>query len=200
VCLATVAAVAFGVVWAQGGLGGVANSPADVAAAPAPEPRVGDEAPDFALRDVDGRPARLSDWRGVMPVVIEFGNYTCPICTGGVGPMGELARQFEGRAQFLLVYTDEAHPGWGLGRVESLAQARDRGERLAHARLFVRELNERRLILVDEDGAASAHDKYGGRHHGVVVVDARGRACWKSDNADPVRLAAVLGRQVGGPT
>jgi cytochrome oxidase Cu insertion factor (SCO1/SenC/PrrC family) len=204
--VAAVLVVAFGVAWAQGGPRRAAGPPADVPAAQAPGPRVGEEAPDFALRDVDGRPARLSDWRGRMPVVIEFGSYSCPICTGQVSAMDALARQFEGRAQFLLIYTDEAHPGAGglrsmsYGTFRALPQAQGRGERLDHARLFLRELSEGHRILVDEDGPSSADARYGGRHHGVFVVDARGRVCWKSDNVDPARLAAVLRRQVGGPT
>jgi hypothetical protein len=40
-------------------------------------PRVGDVAPDFELRDVDGQNlVRLSDLRGKKPVALIFGSFT----------------------------------------------------------------------------------------------------------------------------
>jgi len=40
-------------------------------------PKVGDEAPDFELRDVNGEnPVRLSDFRGKKPVSLIFGSFT----------------------------------------------------------------------------------------------------------------------------
>jgi hypothetical protein len=40
-------------------------------------PKVGDLAPDFELRDVNGEnPVRLSDFRGIRPVALIFGSFT----------------------------------------------------------------------------------------------------------------------------
>jgi len=40
-------------------------------------PRVGDPAPDFELRDIQGEdPIRLSNFRGDKPVVLIFGSFT----------------------------------------------------------------------------------------------------------------------------
>lgn len=40
-------------------------------------PKVGDIAPDFEQRDVNGEnPVRLSDFRGQKPVALIFGSYT----------------------------------------------------------------------------------------------------------------------------
>jgi hypothetical protein len=40
-------------------------------------PKAGDLAPDFELRDPDGEnPVRLSDFRGVKPVVLVFGSFS----------------------------------------------------------------------------------------------------------------------------
>lgn len=40
-------------------------------------PKVGDKAPDFELRDIQGEnPIRLSDFQGQMPVVLIFGSFT----------------------------------------------------------------------------------------------------------------------------
>ncbi len=40
-------------------------------------PKVGDKAPNFELRDIQGEnPIRLSDFQGQMPVVLIFGSFT----------------------------------------------------------------------------------------------------------------------------
>ena len=40
-------------------------------------PNIGDKAPDFELRDIQGEnPIRLSDFQGQMPVVLIFGSFT----------------------------------------------------------------------------------------------------------------------------
>ena len=40
-------------------------------------PRIGDSAPDFELRDIQGEdPIRLSSFRGHKPVVLIFGSFT----------------------------------------------------------------------------------------------------------------------------
>ena len=40
------------------------------------KPALGEAAPDFVLRDVDGRELRLKDLVGKQPIVIEFGSYS----------------------------------------------------------------------------------------------------------------------------
>jgi hypothetical protein len=40
------------------------------------KPTLGDAAPDFTLRDVEGKTFRLSQEVGRMPVVLEFGSFT----------------------------------------------------------------------------------------------------------------------------
>jgi len=40
-------------------------------------PKIGDDAPDFELRDVSSKQSvKLSDYRGKTPVVLIFGSYT----------------------------------------------------------------------------------------------------------------------------
>jgi hypothetical protein len=166
------------------------------------EPELGDLAPDFTLRDMDGAQMRLSDFRGCMPVVIEFGSISCPITANRISALDEMAQQFEGQAQFVFIYGNEAHPGEGLrcsmsyGTFHMLPQVRDRSDRLEHARLFQQENHVNRSILIDEDGPDSAVARYGGLPHGVVVVDVEGRLCWKGTDAQLNGLAAALEREV----
>jgi hypothetical protein len=144
-------------------------------------------APDFTLRDLEGLQVRLSDYRGRMPVVIEFGSLSCPIVTQWAGHLDTLAREYQGKVQFWFVYANEAHPGHGevtsssYGTCRMLPQVRDYDDRSEHARLFRSTRKPRRRILVDEDGADSVAVRYGIRGHGIVAVDARGRICSLSE-------------------
>src|SRR5438067_1205699 len=72
-------------------------------------PAIGQPAPEFELADLDGNLVRLSDLRG-RPVVLEFGSYTCPIFSGRVPAMEQLAREHP-EAICLVIYVREAHPG-----------------------------------------------------------------------------------------
>jgi cytochrome oxidase Cu insertion factor (SCO1/SenC/PrrC family) len=40
------------------------------------KPALGEVAPDFSLRDLDGKQVRLKDLVGKRPIVIEFGSYS----------------------------------------------------------------------------------------------------------------------------
>jgi cytochrome oxidase Cu insertion factor (SCO1/SenC/PrrC family) len=43
---------------------------------PKNKPALGEAAPDFVLKDLDGKEFRLQDVLGKKPIVIEFGSYT----------------------------------------------------------------------------------------------------------------------------
>lgn len=72
-------------------------------------PALGQLAPDFTLTDLEGQRHRLTDVRG-RPVVIEFGSYTSSIFCAQIPPMQAVATRHP-NAVFLVVYTQEAHPG-----------------------------------------------------------------------------------------
>jgi hypothetical protein len=163
--------------------------------APMQPPRVGERAPDFSLRDLDGREVRLSDYRGHMPVVIEFGSLSCPIVTGRCNQLDKRAEYYKGKAQFLFIYGNEEHPGneekrsTSFGTFWALPQAKDYLDRCEHARQFRNTMKTSRRILVDEDGAANVSAQYGIRGHGMVIVDAQGRI---SAVGDGISLLADL--------
>ena len=78
-------------------------------------PNVGDPAPDFTLEDLHGGQSHsLSDSRGKKPVVLIFGNYTCPPHRSESGVLEQLYKRYGDRATFLRVYIREATP-WGDG-------------------------------------------------------------------------------------
>jgi hypothetical protein len=175
--------------------------------APPVPPQVGEMAPDFTLRDLEGRQARLSDYRGRMPVVIEFGSLSCPIVTSRTGDLDRLAQEYRGKAEFWFVYANEAHPGHGemltcsYGTCRALPQVQDYDDRREHARLFQSTMKTSRRILVDEDGAGSVAVRYGIHGYGIVTVDTRGCVCSVGEvgpvPGDLLEVGAVRPRRAG---
>src|SRR5205085_7612217 len=74
------------------------------------KPAVGEPAPAFVLKDLDGGDYRLADRLGRTPLVVEFGSASCPYCVRSADGMEDVAKKYEGRAEFLFVYCQEAHP------------------------------------------------------------------------------------------
>ena len=67
-------------------------------------------APDFELTDIDGNSVRLADLVGEKPLVIQLGSYSCPVFRYRRFDVQELQRDYTGRVDFVVVYTQEAHP------------------------------------------------------------------------------------------
>ena len=77
--------------------------------------RVGDMAPDFRLKTKDGTgEVQLSSFRGKEPVVLFFGSYTCKPFREEIASLEQTYAKFKDRAQFFMVYINEAHPTDGL--------------------------------------------------------------------------------------
>jgi hypothetical protein len=161
--------------------------------------------PDFALRDLEGKEVRLSDYRGRMPIVLEFGSSSCGITTGHACVMDYLADKYQGRAQFLFVYSREEHPGDGQFRSSSFGvfkaqpQARNHEERVEHARAFQHDFNCRRPVLVGEAGADGNPTWLGDSLHVVYVVDAQGYVSWVSGGPTYEQLDSVLRQETAQP-
>lgn len=60
-------------------------------------PQLGFLAPDFALRDLNGRRVKLSDFRGKQAVFLNFWASWCPSCQEEMPTMEKLYQQFRGR-------------------------------------------------------------------------------------------------------
>jgi thiol-disulfide isomerase/thioredoxin len=158
---------------------------------------VGERAPDFVLKDVQGREFRLSDRTGQTPVVIEFGSYTCPYCIATLEPMKSLARKYNGKVEFVIVYCKEAHPGMkmksmtGHGDLPVLEQTNSFQERVERAARFGREMKIPQRILVDEDGENSIQEMYSDLPNQTIVVDVSG-VVRSMGSTDPRNLDLLL--------
>jgi hypothetical protein len=81
--------------------------------------RQGDPAPDFTLRSPDGKQTvHLAELRGVKPVVLIFGSYTCPPFRDVYPTLERLHQTCGENVAFYYVYIREAHAedGWKMAR------------------------------------------------------------------------------------
>ncbi len=75
---------------------------------------LGDAAPDFTLKDIDGNEHTLSTLLEEKPVMMQTGSYTCPAYENRRGETEQLAAQYGDQVHFVVIYTPEAHPATGL--------------------------------------------------------------------------------------
>lgn len=137
--------------------------------------RVGEPLPDLSFESLGGAPVALSSLRG-MPSVLVFGSCTCGPFVESMAAIAELEREYRGRASFLLVYIDEAHPtdGWVMpGGAFELARPRSIAERRAAAEEFRRRLSVGFPIVL-EPMDRSAERTFGAFPNRLVIADAGG--------------------------
>jgi thiol-disulfide isomerase/thioredoxin len=170
------------------------------------KPAVGEPAPDFVLKGLDGEDYRLSDHLGKAPAVLEFGSATCPYCVTAAEGMDELARKYKGKAEFLFIYCKEAHPDQPGGRtldgkeeLPALPQTHGGEERARRAESYCSLKQPAAHVLVDVDGPGSVQDLYGGGQNQLVMIDERGRVALKQTTANPHQLDEFLKGRLAGP-
>jgi thiol-disulfide isomerase/thioredoxin len=149
-------------------------------------PKVGELAPDFALKTADGKDTvRLSEQVGKKPLVIVFGNFTCGPFRGLFPDVDAVYQRHKKDANFLMVYVREAHPtdGWKMASnaragVE-LKQPTTDAERAEACALFRKKLSPGMPVLVDEisDPVGNAYSAMPAR---LYVIDAKGKVAYKS--------------------
>jgi thiol-disulfide isomerase/thioredoxin len=147
---------------------------------------VGRAAPDFDLPTLDGTArVRLSALRGVKPVVLIFGSYTCPPFRREIPAVQEVFEKYRDRASFFFVYVEEAHARdvWPLA---SNAKAnvvyetpRTATERASIATTCMQALAVRMPILVD-DMENRTVDAYAAWPTRMYVIDPSGAVAFKS--------------------
>jgi hypothetical protein len=143
-------------------------------------PHVGQPAPNFKLRTLDGKETvELAKVVGKKPVVLVFGNYTCgPFCSSypAVEP---IYQRFGSDATFLMVYVREAHPadGWSMG--VDIKQPTSFEQRVSVAEQFCKKVAPTLPVLVDEINDPAGH-AYSGMPSRLYVIDTRGIVAYKS--------------------
>jgi hypothetical protein len=149
-------------------------------------PRVGETAPDFTLKTVDGdQEMTLSRLVGPKPVVLIFGNFTCGPWSSQAGNLEKLYQRYKDRATFVIVYVREAHPtdGWHMDSNErvgvSLRQPQTYDERVGVARSCARKLKFGIPMLVDTiDDAVGA--RYSGMPSRLYLIDNQGKVAFQN--------------------
>src|SRR5438105_9037394 len=82
-----------------GGRNEISDGAAESAIAKAPRP--GEPAPEIKGEDMDGKPLKLSDYRGKV-VLLDFWGFWCAYCLRYIPHEKDLVRQYEGRPFVLL--------------------------------------------------------------------------------------------------
>lgn len=143
-------------------------------------PKVGQPAPNFTLKTVDGKETiQLANVVGKKPVVLVFGNYTCGPFTAMYPGLEPVHQRFKDEATFLMVYTREAHPtdGWHMGA--DVKQPTTLEERVGVAQKFCKRVTPTMPVLVDEMNDPVGH-AYSGMPSRLYVIDGRGVVAYKS--------------------
>jgi alkylhydroperoxidase family enzyme len=127
-------------------------------------PKVGEQAPDFMLKTVDGKETvQLSKLIGPKPLVVVFGNFTCGPFRGLYPEIDSMYQRYKAEATFLMVYVREAHLG----------------ERVKVCDQFCEKLKPSMPVVVDDitDPAGTAYSGMPGR---LYVIDPKGKVVYKS--------------------
>ena len=151
---------------------------------------IGEAAPDFSARHLDGGEFRLDSLRG-RNVFLMFGSLTDPPCSSNMRTtrpsLAELYERYAPRGiEFVWIYTREAFPGSRLPAHRSFEQ------KIAHARRFKEEEQAPFPVVVDSlDGAA--HKLYGESFHNAnFLIDWAGAIVFKATHLDASELPAAF--------
>ncbi len=141
----------------------------------------GEKALDEILYDLKGNTVQLSTLWKESPIVVEYGNITCPVFVGKVTTMESLSERYAGLIDFYVLYVREAHPG------QNYPAHRDLPEKLSYATDLRSEEQIGRTILVDDiDG--KMHIDYGALPNSVYLIGKDGVIAHRADWLDPDHL------------
>jgi len=152
-------------------------------------PAVGEVAPDFQLRDTEGRQWALGEYLGRGYLALMFGSASSAQFRTSAPGLDRLARDWERlEVRALIVYTREAHPATLKGEAP-----RDYPQRAALARRTREEMKVKVRFLVDEWNDA-VHKAYGAMPDAAFLLDSRGTIVLRQPRADPAALRKELSR------
>jgi hypothetical protein len=168
-------------------------------------PKPGSMAPDFTLKTIEGKTIRASVLWSNKPVVIMTGSYTCPVFRGKVSAFEQLAHDFGKQVNFIVLYTQEAHPKgdpspyrgreWTTPANERegilFRQPKTGEERLERARTCTQKLKLTLPVVVDSlDNTAWA--AYGSAPNSACLVGQDGKVVEQQGWFDPARMRAAI--------
>jgi thiol-disulfide isomerase/thioredoxin len=136
---------------------------------------VGSTGPDAVLETLDGRPARLSQWVGKVPVVLEFWASWCSNCRALEPEIARMAQQHGRAVKF-------------VGVAVSVNQTPDRVRRHLQRHALPLEM------LYDRSGTATDAYEVPATSY-VVVLDRRGRVVYTGSGGGQT-LSAALQRAI----
>lgn len=128
------------------------------------KPQVGKPAPDFELKDMDGKTYKLSELKG-KPVVIEFWNCGCPWIVGTEKDRNANYAKYKDKVVFLSIdptdgNTDEIRKGYLEKHSSSYPLLIDTGNKVADKYAAGRTPE---MFIVDKDGNLAYHGAFDNR-------------------------------------
>lgn len=149
-------------------------------------PNVGQPAPNFTLKTIDGKNAvSLANVLGSKPVVLIFGNFTCGPFRAYYPGVETVYERYKTDAHFLMVYVREAHPtdGWKMDSNSRLGVAVKQPatieDRVTVASQFCQQVKPVLPVVVDEINDPVGHT-YSGMPARLYVIDSQGKVAYKS--------------------
>jgi|GEM_PF-1317731 len=157
-------------------------------------PAAGDNAPEFSLKDTEGRALDLGEYLGRGYVIVVFGSSSSSNFKKFAPNLDRLAREWERmEVRVLVIYTREAHPA--ALRSPAPKNYRDR-ETLA--RQLRRDLKVNLRFLVDQ-WDDRVHKSYGAMPDGAFLLDPKGVVVVRQVQANATSLDRELRRLLKVP-
>ncbi len=170
-------------------------------------PPVGAPAPRFELQDTDGNPIRLAELIGGKPIVLQLGSQSCPVYRYRRFGMASLYKEYKNKANFLVVYTLEAHPAgakspyadgewltwWNRVANVRIPLPANAAERQKQARLSHETLQIAYPMVTDRMDN-SIWQAYGAASSPAFVIDRNGHIALKQVWLNPKGIEQVLDR------
>ncbi len=141
---------------------------------------IGDDAPQFTTKKIDGSTISLSNFQHKILLML-FGSYTSPSFRQRAVSFEALRHDFSSRANFLVIYTREAHPagGWEVERNKdadiALPAATTLAERIKAATVTRDRLKIVAPIAVDSMDDAIATAYHASPNDAAVLINTDGK-------------------------
>ena len=147
---------------------------------------------DINVYTVDGTPVPIRTLWEDKPLVLETGSNSCPIYWSSEVSMSSLANSYSDRANVVVLYTREAHPGL-------LAQShRNIDDKLSEAKKLAAGVQQQQVLVDDVSG--TLHNQLGGGSNSVYIIGTDGivahYAYWNNPEVTMEKLDELL--QAGG--